>query len=394
MKEEATPKVDYEEVKNVSVKFDVYEDTGPVEKTPIRPTTCPKEDQENSPYFLTAGLPIKRPEISYRGSPLLERHMSPRFSIAPRVSPSISGTPKMPESPRIPINEIMIDSTPSKGQFEVYEDTTTQNLAHEIKRLDAKIQQFTTTSHSTTSTLQETSKMASSNVPNDCNSGQFEIYEDTTTQNLAYEMKRLDTKTQQVTNNQSTTSLLQENSSTNNRDEGHFEVYKDTTTQNLAYEMKRLETKAQSMTNHSTTPISTTTNKLFCGSTPAKAHFEVYEDTTTQNLAYEMQRLETNSNANNYTTPILQENSTQGKFDVYEDTTTQNIAYEIKRLGCKQDRTTNKEENKENKKDDVNQKIIEDLSKNELKPKQEFKSTSSVIVRRVFIPSSSKKDKI
>lgn len=130
MKEEATPKVAYDEVVNESVKFDVYVDTEPVERTPLRPMSCPKEDKENSPYFMAAELQIKRSEASFKGSPLLERHMSPRFPKIPLP------TDILVMSPRTPVS----GSAPSQGYFEIYEDSTTQNLAYDIKILEPKVE--------------------------------------------------------------------------------------------------------------------------------------------------------------------------------------------------------------------------------------------------------------
>lgn len=133
MKEEATPKVAYGEAANESVKFEVYVDSDPVERTPLRPTTCPKEDKENSPYFLSAAeVPIRRSGTPFKGSPLLERHMSPRFL----------GTPKSHEIPKLSLNTPTNDQTPTKGYFEVYMDSTTQNLANELKKIEPKKDQL------------------------------------------------------------------------------------------------------------------------------------------------------------------------------------------------------------------------------------------------------------
>lgn len=128
--EEAAPKIAYEEIKNESVKFDVYVDTDIVPRTPLTPTTCPRADKENSPYFLAAELPLRRSGgTPFKASPLLDRHLSPRF---PRTPKSKAIALRM--SPITPFN----GSTPTRGYFEVYEDSTTQNLATELRKLEPK----------------------------------------------------------------------------------------------------------------------------------------------------------------------------------------------------------------------------------------------------------------
>ncbi|KAL5281027.1 hypothetical protein ACFFRR_004818 [Megaselia abdita] len=132
--EEATPKISYEEVANESVKFDVYVDKEIVARTPLRPTTCPKEDKENSPYFVAAELPIRKSGTPFKGSPLLDRHLSPRF---PKSLSSSLLSPKVTVvSPKV--NVVSPYETPTKGHFEVYEDSTSQNIATELRRLESR----------------------------------------------------------------------------------------------------------------------------------------------------------------------------------------------------------------------------------------------------------------
>lgn len=158
---EAVPRIAYEEVEpkpsnlNESVLFEVYEDTESVAKTPLKPTTCPKMDQENSPYFAGAesapSTSIKRSATPFKNSPFLERHLSPRFARTPsslassRKSPLVLLTPsRLSPQPlsEAPINTSGNSTTPTKGIFAIYEDSTTQNLANELKKLETKNQQI------------------------------------------------------------------------------------------------------------------------------------------------------------------------------------------------------------------------------------------------------------
>lgn len=86
---------------------------------------------------------------------------------------------------------------------------------------------------------------------------------------------------------------------------------------------------------------------------------------------------------------------TKGYFQVYEDTTTQNLANAMKTL--KPPSQEEPEMPGENKENVIKQEIVEefeDLSGSDVQVKQEFKSgASSVVVRRVFIPSSTKENK-